>query len=130
RGVGIALTSSTPDVRSVVTGQSLTFTVAVTNTGTSGIIPTGTVTFTDTTYAVVSGSLQTTTTTLASDVLLDVNGNATYSSSALTADFHFITVQYSGDSTFSAGSSSLVQTIHASASSAALASTPNPSNVG
>jgi len=129
-GVGIAVTSSTPDVRSVVVGQSLTFTATVTDTGASGIIPTGTVTFTDTTYAVVNGSLQTTTTTLASDVPLNGNGIAAYTSSALTADSHFITVQYSGDSNFSAGSSSLVQTIHTSVSSTALASTPNPSNVG
>jgi hypothetical protein len=129
-GVGIALTSSTPDVRSVVTGQSLTFTASVTNTGTSGTIPTGTVTFTDTTYAVVNSTLQTTTTTLASNVPLDANGNATFNSSSLTADFHFITVQYSGDSNFSAGSSSLVQTVHAGASSTALTSTPNPSSNG
>ncbi|HLJ28560.1 MAG TPA: Ig-like domain-containing protein [Candidatus Angelobacter sp.] len=129
-GVGIAVTSSTPDLRTVVTGQSLTFTAAVTNTGTSGTIPTGTVTFTDTTYSVVSGALQTTTTTLASNVALDGNGNATFTSSTLTGDFHFITVQYSGDSNFSAGSASLVQTVHASGSSTALASTPNPSNGG
>ena len=45
-GVGVALTSSVPDVRNVVTGQALTFSVAVTNTGTSGITPTGTVTLT------------------------------------------------------------------------------------
>ena len=129
-GVGVAVTSSTPDVRTVVVGQSLTFTAAVTDTGTSGITPTGTVTFTDTTYAVVNGSLQTTTTTLASGVPLNGSGNASYTSAALTADHHFITVQYSGDSNFSAGSSSLVQAIHTSASSTALASTPNPSNVG
>jgi hypothetical protein len=129
-GVGVAVTSSTPDVRTVVVGRSLTFTAAVTDTGTSGITPTGTVTFTDTTYAVVNGNLQTTTTTLASGVPLNGSGNASYTSSALTADRHFITVQYSGDSNFSAGSSSLVQTIHTSASSTALASTPNPSNIG
>ncbi len=129
-GVGVAVTSSTPDVRTVVVGQSLTFTAAVTDTGTSGIIPTGTVTFTDTTYAVVNGSLQTTTTTLASGVPLNGSGNASYTSSTLTADHHFITVQYSGDSNFSAGSSSLVQSIHTSASSTVLASTPNPSNIG
>jgi hypothetical protein len=129
-GVGVALTSSVPDVRTVFTGQSLTFTASVTNTGNSGFTPTGTVTFTDTTYSVVTGTLQTTTTTLASNVVLDGNGHATFSSSALTGDFHFITAQYSGDSNFSAGSSSLVQNIHASASSTALASTPNPSNVG
>jgi len=129
-GVGIALTSSTPDLRTVVTGQSLTFTASVTNTGASGTIPTGTVTFTDTTYAVVNSTLQTTTTTLASNVPLDANGHATFTTSSLTADSHFITAQYSGDSNFSAGSSSLVQTIHAGASSTVLTSTPNPSNSG
>jgi hypothetical protein len=129
-GVGVAVTSSTPDVRSAVVGQSLTFTASVTNTGGSGPTPTGTVTFTDTTYAVVNATLQTTTVTLASNVPLDVNGNATFTSSSLTADQHFITAQYSGDSNFSPGSSSLVQSIHSSASSTALASSPNPSGVG
>ena len=129
-GVGVAVTSSTPDVRSAVVGQSLTFTASVTNTGGSGPTPTGTVTFTDTTYAVVNSTLQTTTTTLASNVPLDANGNATFTSSSLTADQHFITAQYSGDSNFSAGSSSLVQDIHSGASSTALTSTPNPSTTG
>lgn len=129
-GVGVAVTSSTPDARVVVVGQSLTFTASVTNTGTSGTTPTGTVTFTDTTYAVVNSTLQTTTTTLASNVPLDSNGNATFTSSSLTADNHFITVQYSGDSNFSPGSSSLVQVIHSGASSTTLASTPNPSANG
>ncbi|HEY6348885.1 MAG TPA: Ig-like domain-containing protein [Candidatus Angelobacter sp.] len=129
-GVGVAVTSSTPDARAVVAGQSLTFTASVTNTGTSGTIPTGTVTFTDTTYAVVNSTLQTTTTTLASNEPLDANGNATFTSSSLTADHHFITVQYSGDSNFSAGSSSLVQVIHTGASSTTLTSTPNPSSSG
>ena len=129
-GVGVAVTSSAPDVRGTVTGQSLTLTAAVTNTGGPSPTPTGTVTFTDTTYAVVGGVLQPTTTTLASNVPLDGTGHASYTSSALTADKHFITVQYSGDSNFSAGSSSLVQYVHASASSTTVAATPNPSNVG
>lgn len=129
-GVGVAVNSSTPDVRSAVVGQSLTFTASVTNTGTSGLTPTGTVTFTDTTYAVVNGVFQTTNTTLASNVPLDANGNATFTSSSLTADEHFITAQYSGDANFSAGNSSLVQAIHSGASSTALTSSPNPSGVG
>jgi uncharacterized repeat protein (TIGR01451 family) len=132
-GVGVAVSSSTPDTRAVVTGQSLTFTATVSNTGTSGITPIGTVTFTDTTYAVVNSTLQTTTTTLASNVPLTGSGGtatAPFSSSTLTADEHFITVQYSGDSNFSAGSSSLVQKIHSGASSTALTSTPNPSGSG
>lgn len=129
-GVGVAVTSSIPDVRATVAGQSLTFTAAVTNTGGPSPTPTGTVTFNDTTYAVVGGVLEATTTILASNVPLDGTGHASYTSSTLTADKHFITVQYSGDSNFSAGSSSLVQYIHASASSTTLASTPNPSNLG
>ncbi len=130
-GVGIALTSSTPDVRSDVAGQSLTFTVAVTNTGTSGITPTGTVTLTDTTYSVPSPNvLNTSTTTLASNLPLDSNGNATFTTSALTADKHFITASYSGDANFSAGNSSLIQFVHASGSTTSLAASPNPSNTG
>jgi hypothetical protein len=129
-GVGVALSSSTPDVRSAVVGQSLTFTASITNTGGSGPTPTGTVTFSDTTYAVVNSTLQTTTVTLASNVPLDANGHAAFTSSSLTADQHFITAQYSGDSNFAPGSSSLVQSIHAGASSTALASSPNPSGVG
>lgn len=130
-GVRIALTSSTPDVRSVVTGQSLTFTVAVTNTGMPGITPTGKVTLTDTTYAVNSpGVLTTTTTTLASNLPLDATGHATYTSSALTADKHFLTVNYSGDPNFSAGSASLVQFVHAGGSITTLASSSNPSIAG
>ena len=130
-GVGIALTSSTPDVRSVVTGQSLTFTVAVTNTGTSGITPTGTVTITDTVYYVPSpGVLNSTTITLASNTPLDGTGHATVTTSALTGDKHFITASYSGDANFSAGNSSLIQFVHANGSTTALASSPNPSHVG
>ncbi|HEY6248317.1 MAG TPA: Ig-like domain-containing protein [Candidatus Angelobacter sp.] len=129
-GVGIALVSSTPDVRSVVTGQSLTFTTTVTNTGVSGITPTGTVTLTDTTYAVVAGSLQTTTTTLASNLPLDANGQAAFTTSTLTADKHFITASYSGDANFSAGNSAMVQFVHSSASNTTLAASPNPSSNG
>src|SRR5437867_3297291 len=76
------------------------------------------------------GKLQSTTTTLASNVPLDGAGHATITTSGLTADKHFITAQYSGSVNFSAGSSSLVQFIHASDSSTTVASTPNPSNVG
>lgn len=130
-GVGIALTSSTPDVRSDVTGQSLTFTVAVSNTGTSGTTPSGTVTLTDTTYSVPSpGVLNTSTTTLASNLPLDANGHATFTTTALTADKHFITASYSGDANFSPGNSSLIQFVHASGSTTSLASSPNPSTPG
>ncbi len=129
-GVGVALTSSMPDVRNVVPGQSLTFSVAVTNTGTSGITPTGTVTFQDTTYSVVNGVLNSTTTTLVSNLALDGSGKASFPTSALTADKHFITASYSGDSNFSKGNSSLIQIVHASASTTTLTSSANPSAPG
>lgn len=130
-GVGVALTSSAPDVRSVVTGQSLTYTMSVTNTGSSGGTPTGTVTLTDTTYSVPSpGVLNTMTTTLASNLPLDSSGKATFTTSALTGDRHFITVSYSGDPNFSAGSSTLVQFVHAGGTTTSLASSLNPSPPG
>jgi hypothetical protein len=130
-GVGITLTSSSPDVRTGVSGQSLTFTAAVTNTGTPGNSPTGTVTFQDTVYFVpVSGGLSSTTTVLAANVPLDGTGHASYASSALTADNHFLTALYSGDSHFNAGSAALVQRIHSSATATTLAAAPNPSLPG
>jgi uncharacterized repeat protein (TIGR01451 family) len=130
-GVGVALSSSTPDVRNVVAGQSLTYTVSVANTGTSGTTPTGTVTLQDTVYFVPSpGVLNSTTTTLGSNIQLDANGKATLTTSALTADKHFITASYSGDGNFSPGKSAVVQFVHANGSATALASSPNPSQVG
>ena len=110
-GVGVALTSSMPDVRTTTVGQSLTFSVAVTNKGNSGVTPTGTVILHDTVYSVSSGTLNTTTTTLTTLTL--ANGNASYTTSALTADKHFITASYSGDASFNAGSASLIQFVHA-----------------
>lgn len=121
-GVGIALTSSVPDVRNTVTGQPITLTVSITNTGMSSFTPSGTVTLTDTTYAASNGVLTTTTTTLASSLPLDGNGQASYTSSAFTADKHFITANYSGDANFSAGSAGLVQFVHASGTTTTLAS--------
>jgi hypothetical protein len=130
-GTGITLTSSSPDVRNGVSGQSLTFTATVTNTGAPGNNPTGTVTFQDTIYFVpVSGGLSSMTTMLAANVPLDGTGHASFTSSALTADTHFITVLYSGDAHFTAGSATLVQGIHSSATTTTLAATPNPSHPG
>jgi len=130
-GVDIALASSTPDLRPVVVGQSLTFTATITNTGLGTVAPTGTVTFQDFTYQDITPI----TITLASNVPLDVNGQATVTTSSLTAGNgflgnHFITATYSGDGTFSAGSASLVQKVHAKASTTTLNSSPNPSNGG
>jgi len=130
-GVDIALASSMPDLRPVVVGQSLTFTATITNTAPGTLIPTGTVTFQDFTYQDITPV----TTTLASNVPLDANGQATMTTSTLTAGNgflgnHFITATYSGDGTFSGGSATLVQKVHASASTTTVNSSPNPSNGG
>jgi hypothetical protein len=133
-GAGITLRSSSPDVRDGVSGPSLTFTTTVTNAGgpgTLGTLPIGTVTFEDTVYFVSSHDvLGSTTTVLAADVPLDGAGQAGFTSSALSADRHFITALYSGDAQGRAGSAALVQSIHPSASATALAGAPNPSDPG
>jgi len=129
-GVDIALTSSVPDVRPVVVGDSLIFTAIVTNTGPTGVIPTGNITFKDFTYQ----DLTPITTTLGT-VPLDANGHASLTTSSLTAGNgflgnHYITAMYSGDGTFTHGDAILVQKVHASASTTTLGSSPNPSGSG
>jgi Bacterial Ig-like domain (group 3) len=126
-GVGVNVTSSNPDERTLAAGQSVTFTATVTNGGGSGT-PTGSVTFTDTVSTVVSGSLNTTTNTLGSATLN--NGVAALSAVTLTTGNHFITANYSGGGSFPAGSGGMVQVVHGSASTTTVAATPNPSNVG
>ncbi len=126
-GVGVSVTSSMPDVRTVASGQALTFSVVVNNPGSSGIAPTGTVTLQDTMYSVPGPNLlNSTTITLAANLSLDGNGHATYTTSALTAGKHFITAGYRGDSNFSAGNASLVQFVHAGATTTTLTSSPEP----
>lgn len=130
-GVRITLSSSNPDVRGVVAGQSLTFTAVVANAGVSGITPTGTVTFQDTVYHVDgSGMLGSTTTVFAASVPLDGSGRAAVSTASLGPGNHFVHAAYSGDANFTSGGSELVQKIHDSASSTTLGSSLNPSNQG
>ena len=126
-GVGVNVTSSNPDERTLAAGQNVTFTATVTNGGGSGT-PTGSVTFTDTVSTVVSGSLNTTTNTLGSATLN--NGVAALGAVTLTTGNHFITANYGGNGTFPAGSGGMVQVVHGSASTTTVAATPNPSNVG
>ena len=130
-GVGITLASSEPDSRRVVVGESLAFTATITNTGAPGPTPSGTVTFQDLTYQ----NLTPVTTTLASNVPLDANGQASVITSSLTAGNgflgnHFITATYSGDGNFSGGSTTLVQKVHESGTTTTVTSSPNPSNPG
>lgn len=125
--VSVTISSSSPDMRSVVVGSSITFTATV-----SGAAPpTGTVTFTGLTY----NGITPVNTTLASNVPLNASGQASFTTSSLMAGgafhgSHFITATYNGDASHPAAAVTMVQKIHASASTLALVSSPNPSNFG
>jgi hypothetical protein len=127
-GVGVTISSSIPDVRTVVVGQSLTFTATVTG----GLQPpTGTVTFTDLTYE----GLTPATTVLASNVPLNSSGQASVTTSALAAgntNFgnHFITATYSGDGSHSNSSVTMLQKVHAFSPSFGLTSSSPTANPG
>ncbi|HKF42497.1 MAG TPA: Ig-like domain repeat protein [Thermoanaerobaculia bacterium] len=130
-GVSVEMTSSSPDVRSVVAGQPVTFTATVGNPTLSPSAPTGTVTFQDTVYFVNGfDDLGSTTTVLAAGVPLDAGGHASVTTSAMTAASHFVQASYSGDGIFPAGSAMLVQKVHGGASTTSLSSLPNPSTPG
>jgi sugar lactone lactonase YvrE len=111
----VAALTSTPNPSS--TGQSVTFSVAVTNTG--GQTPSGTVTFLDGTTTIGTGTLS--------------GGNATFSTSALTAGNHSITASYGGDSENAASVSGvLTQVVKAqqAATTTTLASNTNNTPAG
>lgn len=127
-GVTLTLASSSPDLRATVLGSAVTFTAAVT-----GPLPalTGTVTFTDFTY----NGLNPVTTTLAANVPVDGSGRASVTTSSLAAGGtwhgnHFITATYSGDANHPAAAMTLVQKVHAAASTTQLDLTANPAAQG
>src|SRR6266568_1365807 len=118
--VGIVVCSSAPELPSLVVGEPVTFTAIVTNLDAVGPAPMGTITFQDLTY----DGLEAITTTLAANVPLS-NGLAAITTSTLRAGdgylgSHFITAIYSGDDTFQTGSATLVQKVHASATTTTL----------
>ena len=130
--LGMTLSSSAPDLRSVVAGQPLTFTVIVTNLDSAGPSPTGTVTFLDRTYR----GLTSVTNTLAPNMPL-TNGVASVTTTALSAggsyptNFlgnHFITAIYNGDANFSSASVMLMQKVHASATTMTVTSAASSNN--
>jgi hypothetical protein len=127
-GVDVTIDSSAPDSRTVVVGTTITFSATVTGTP---ISPTGTITFTDVTY---NGNTPVTT-TLASNIPLNANGVASVTTSTLAAGgsfrgSHFITAAYSGDGSHAASSVTMMQKIHASATTLALSSSSSPANFG
>jgi hypothetical protein len=127
-GVSVTISSSAPDVRRVVVGDSITFTATVTG----GVQPpTGTVTFTALTY----NGFTSVTTTLASNVPIDINGRASVTTSSLAAGGnnlgnHFITAAYNGDATHQASSAKLVQKVHANQTVTTLSSSKQVTNPG
>jgi hypothetical protein len=127
-GVDIVITSSSPDLRNTVFGEQVTFTATVSGAAPA---PTGTVTFTDVTY----NGLSSVTTTLAANVPLNAGGQASVTTSALAAGGsnlgnHFVTATYSGDAGHTTSSVTMMQKIHANASTTLLTSSSPNSNAG
>jgi hypothetical protein len=125
--VKVTLASSSPDLRQTVFGNSVTFTATVSGSTS----PTGTVTFSDTTY----NGLNAETTTLATNVPLDSNGHATVTTSSLAAGGnylgnHFITAIYNGDANHAVTVATMMQKVHAKATSTVLVASPNPAGSG
>ncbi|MFL6589946.1 MAG: Ig-like domain-containing protein [Chthoniobacterales bacterium] len=128
--VNVALSTSAPDVRTLIAGQPVTFTATVTNPASPAPTPSGTVTFVDFTYQ----DFTPITTTLGT-AALDANGQAALTTSTLAAGNgflgnHLITATYNSDNAnFPSGSAKLMQKVHAFATTTTLSSSPNPSNV-
>jgi hypothetical protein len=114
-GKGTATATVTSSLPSSNYGQSVTFTASVSGPDTT---PTGTVTFFDGATSIGTATL-------------DGSGHATISNSLLTAGSHSITVQYGGDSNFSAvTSAAITQTVATVSATVTATSTVNPSTFG
>jgi hypothetical protein len=95
-------------------GQNVTFTATVTS---SGGVPSGTVTFSDSSLPLGTGALR--------------NGVATFTIGTLSAGIHPVSAAYSGDARHTkAASSPLNQTVNKVQTSTVLSSAPNPSRLG
>jgi hypothetical protein len=129
--VKMSIASSSPDLRLTVAGSNITFTATVTGS----ITPTGTVTFFDLTY----NGLNPESTTLASNVPLNASGQASVSTSSLVASLaagnnylgnHFVTALYNGDGNHASTFGTMMQKVHANATTTVLDVSPNPSGPG
>jgi len=112
------ITTASSDLTPTVYGQSVTFTATVTAITAGLPTPTGMVEFFDGTMELGTGTL-------------DNTGTATFTTSALVAGSHAITVQYLGDSNFSGSTSvALSQTVNQAGTTTALVGSPSPSVYG
>lgn len=122
----VTLSSSSPDLRGTVFGDSITFTASVTGTP----APTGTVTFFDNTF----NGLTAESNVLASNVPLST-GSASVTTSALKAGGnylgnHHIVAIYNGDGSHATTVAAMMQKVHANASTTTLVSSPNVAGAG
>ncbi|MGO9809269.1 MAG: Ig-like domain repeat protein, partial [Isosphaeraceae bacterium] len=98
-------------------GQSVTFTATVASTLSTGLTPTGTITFYDGASTLGTASLS--------------GGTASFTTSALVAGSHSIIAQYAGDSNFSGSNSTpLTQIVNQDGSGTVVTSSLNPSTYG
>jgi hypothetical protein len=123
----VTVASSSPDLRETVFGNPITFTATVTGSP----APTGTVTFSDTTYNGFTAESK----TLGTNVPLNASGQATVTTSSLAAGGnykgnHFIIAIYNGDGSHASTFATMMQKVHANASTTVLNSSPNPSGSG
>jgi hypothetical protein len=111
-------TQVTSSASTSVFGQQVTFTAIVTAISPGSGVPSSSVTFKD-------GSTTLTT------ALLDANGRASFSTSAMAIGSHSITAVYGGDGKFSTSTStSLNQTVNKDATITALTSSADPTVAG
>ena len=100
--------------------QSVTFTATVSAVSPGAGLPSGTVTFTDTTTATSLGTFP-----------LDPSAQAAVTTSTLSAGSHAITATYSGDANFTGSTGGpLTQSVTLNASTTTLASSQNPAVFG
>lgn len=109
---GVSLTSS---VNPSVAGQDVVFTMKV--SGTNGVVPTGTVTFTDGSTALGTATL-------------DGTGAGSFQSATLAVGTHNIKASYGGDKNYAAASATLVQTVQSASTQISLAASANPAIYG
>ncbi len=104
-----------------VVGQPVTFTTTLASTD-GGAVPTGSITYSYTSG--VNNPLNSTPVTLGTKPL--VNGQATFTTSALVPDHYHIIATYSGDATdgYAAGSTTLVQVVLANPTTTVTSSAP------